>query len=73
MDIRASSEDWPLQSKRVGLLIQIILEQGVSRHQIRIFKTEREVNTVLLGYTQTEIIPNEMVKHERKKQKTLRW
>lgn len=73
LDIRASSEDWPLQSKRVGLLIQIILEQGVSRHQIRIFKTEREVNTVLLGYTQTEIIPNEMVKHERKKQKTLRW
>lgn len=73
LDIRASSEDWPLQSKRVGLLIQIILEQGVSRHQIRVFKTEREVDTVLLGYTQTEIIPNEIVKQERKKQKTLRW
>ncbi len=73
LDIRVSSEDWALQSKRVGLLMQIILEQGVSRHQIRIFKTDRDVNTVLLGYTQTEIIPNEIVKKERKKQKTLSW
>ena len=73
LDLRVSSDNWPLQSKRVGLLIQTMLEQGVSRHQIRVFKSEREENTILLGCNAANILPGEIVKKESKRQKTLSW
>ena len=70
MEIRASEEDWPLQSKRLGLMLQIILEQGVARHQIVVYKCARSVNTVLLGYGQAL---DQEVKINKKRQKTISW
>ena len=70
VEIRASGENWPLQSKRLTLMLQAILEQGVSRHQIVIFKTGRSVDSVLLGYGKA--LDHE-VKINKKRQKTITW
>ena len=70
VEIRASGENWPLQSKRLALMLQAILETGVSRHQILIFKTGRSVDTVLLGYGKA--LDHE-VKINKKRQKTITW
>ena len=70
MEIRASEENWPLQSKRVGLMLQVILEQGVSRHQVMIYKSPRPKDTVLLGYAP---LADKELKKDKKKQKTISW
>ncbi len=70
LEIRASNENWPLQSKRLGLMLQAILETGISRHQIVVYKTARSVDSVLLGYAQAV---NQEVKVNKKRQKTIRW
>lgn len=70
IEIRASEENWPLQSKRVGLMLQIILEQGVSRHQIVVYKSARSVDSVLLGYGQAV---DQEAKVNKKRQKTISW
>lgn len=70
IEIRASSIDWPLQSKRVALLVHAMMEQGVSRHQIQVYQSERDENSVTLGCaTETE----EEQQTKGKKQKTLMW
>ena len=70
MEIRVSEEDWPLQSKRVGLMLQAVMEQGVSRHQIVIYKGARSPDTVLLGYGRSV---DKEVKKGKKQQKTISW
>lgn len=70
IEIRASEEDWPLQSKRVGLMLQAVLELGVSRHQIVVYKTARSVDTVLLGYG---YMVDREAKVNKKRQKTISW
>ena len=70
IEIRASKENWVLQSKRLALMLQAILELGVSRHQIIVYKSERSEDTVLLGYGRA--IDHE-VKINKKKQKTITW
>ena len=51
-------------------MLQIILEQGVARHQIVVYKGARSVNTVLLGYGQ---VSDQEVKINKKRQKTISW
>ena len=70
VEIRASEEDWPLQRKRLALMLQIILEQGVSRHQIVIYRSARSVDTVLLGCGRSI---NQEVQMNKKRQKTITW
>jgi len=70
VEIRASDENWPLQSKRVALMLQAVMEQGVSRHQIYVYKSPRAVDNVLIGYANA--IDKE-VKKDKKRQKTNNW
>ena len=49
-EIRVSDQNWPIQEKRLAVLLQILKEAGVSVHQIRLYKTGREENTILMGY-----------------------
>lgn len=70
VEIRVSDENWPLQSKRVGLMLQVILEQGVSRHQIVVYKSARSVDSILLGCGQAV---DQEAKVNKKRQKTISW
>lgn len=70
VEIRASDENWPLQSKRVALMLQTVMEQGVSRHQIYVYKSPRDTDTVLIGYGQAV---DKEVKKGKKQQKTISW
>ena len=70
IEIRVSEQDWPLQSKRVALMLQAVMEQGVSRHQIFVYKTARSMDTVLLGYGQAL---DKEVEKSKKKQKRISW
>ena len=70
IEIRASDENWPLQRKRLGLILQTILELGVSRRQIVVYRTARAVDTVLLGYG---LAIDQEVEINKKRQKTITW
>jgi hypothetical protein len=70
LEIRVSDENWPLQSKRVALMLQTVMEQGVSRHQIYVYKSPRVTDTVLIGYGQAV---DKEVKKGKKQQKTISW
>lgn len=70
LEIRVSDENWPLQSKRVALMLQTVMEQGVSRHQIYVYKSPRATDTVLIGYGQAV---DKEVKKGKKQQKTISW
>lgn len=74
IEIRASETDWELQSKRVGLMVQILVEQGVSRHKIQVYKSPRSENSVLLGYASAlDVQEATLNKTNKKKQKTIQW
>lgn len=70
IEMRASEENWPLQSKRLGLMLQTILETGISRHQIVIYRSPRSVDAILLGYGR---MADQEVKMNKKRQKTISW
>ena len=72
-EIRVSEQNWPLQEKRLAVLLQILKEVGVSAHQIRSYKTGRDENTILMGYTNNpDYTSVENTKTERI-QKTIDW
>ncbi len=70
IEMRASEENWPLQSKRLGLMLQTILEAGASRHQIVIYRSPRSADTILMGYGR---MADQEVKMNKKRQKTISW
>lgn len=70
VEIRVSDDNWPLQSKRVGLLLHAVLEQGVSRHQIFIYRSARPTDTILLGYGK---MVDKEIGYGKKTQKTISW
>ncbi len=77
LNIRVSSLEWATQQARLSLILQIILEKGLSVRQIQIFQSNRDPNTIIIGADlhpdQTRVIvPNE-VKTIIKEQKTLSW
>ncbi len=51
-EIRVSENHWSVQEKRLAVLLQILKEVGVSSHQVRLYKTGRDENTILMGYTE---------------------
>ena len=74
-EIRVSDQNWPVQEKRLAVLLQILKETGVSAHQIRLYKTGREENTILMGYTNNPdytTMENRTTLKERV-QKTIDW
>ena len=50
LEIRVSEQNWKVQEKRLSILSQILKEKGVSAHQVRVYKTGREENSILMGY-----------------------
>ncbi|MGN0919235.1 MAG: hypothetical protein ACI4OR_00515 [Alphaproteobacteria bacterium] len=74
-EIRVSEQNWPVQEKRLAVLLQILKETGVSAHQVRLYKTGREENTLLMGYVNNpDLTPvgNGKMSGERI-QKTIDW
>ncbi len=73
-EIRISSENPQLQEKRLSILIQILKEVGVSAHQVRLYKTGRDENTILMGYVNNPdyTMPGNNKTKERV-QKTINW
>jgi len=74
-EIRVSGSDWPVQERRLSVVTQVLAEEGLSSHQIRIYKTDRDENTVLIGYgvnSEYTLTKKERTKHE-KTQKTINW
>ena len=74
-EIRVSEQNWRLQEKRLVILLQVLKEAGVSAHQIRLYKTGRDENTILMGYTQNSeytLSGNNKNSTERV-QKTINW
>ena len=74
VEIRISQTNWGVQEKRLKVLLQILKEIGVSVHQIRIYKTNRDANSILMGYAKN---PEKATSATRivgeKKQKTIEW
>jgi len=75
IEIRISEQNPKIQRKRLSILLQILKEEGVSAHQIRLYKTGREENTILMGYVNnpeyTTVRNNQ--KLTERDQKTINW
>ena len=74
-EIHISSENQQLQERRLSILIQILKEVGVSAHQVRLYKTNRDENTVLMGYANNPdyTMPGNNNKTKERVQKTINW
>lgn len=73
-EIRISHQNWSIQEKRLKILLQILKEAGVSVHQIRVYKTKRDVNSILMGYKNDPEKGQGVTKIVgEKKQKTIEW
>lgn len=77
LNVRISSQDWPLQRARLGLIMKLLVEQGLSTKQIRIFQSNRDVDSMLLSAeidpNQTPIIVPTDAKRVIREQKNLIW
>ena len=75
VEIRVSEQDWKVQEKRLSILLQILKEEGVSAHQIRIYKSDREPENILIGYAQNSAYTMGGAEKASKEivQKTIDW
>ena len=74
-EIRVSNQDPKIQEKRLKLLLQVLKEMGVSAHQIRLYQTPRESNSILIGYAENSeyTLPKNVQKSTERIQKTIDW
>ena len=73
-EIRVSQNNWLVQEKRLKVLLQILKEAGVSVHQIRVHKTNRDPNSILMGYADNPEKTTGITKIVgEKQQKTIEW
>ena len=74
-EIRVSEQNWNLQKKRLNILLQILKEVGVTSHQIRLYKTGRDENSILMGYVYNPeyTLMGNGKKSENGGQKTIDW
>ena len=77
VEIRVSQNDWTIQRSRLNLIVQTLLQRGLPSRQIRILRTDRDADSLILGYNdradQTKIIVPDEVPRKIKQQKTLSW
>ena len=75
VEIRVSEQNWKVQKKRLNVLLQILKEEGLSSHQIRLYKTGREENSILMGYAYNpdHTRAGENAKLSNGGQKTIDW
>ena len=74
-EIRVSEQQWKLQEKRLSLILQILKEEGVSVHQIRVLKTERNPDSILMGYVYNseQTVSKSGIKKHEDEQKLIDW
>lgn len=73
-EIRISEETPKIQEKRLSVLLQILKEEGISAHQIRLYKTARDANSILIGYADNPDLTRVSDKNSKKGvQKTINW
>ena len=87
--LRVSRRNWAIQQARISLIMQILFENGLSARQLQIFQSDRDPDTLVIGWeknqTLTQIAEPEEIKRTqkeldeeddgemRKEQKTLSW
>ena len=77
IEIRVSNRDWAVQKSRLTIIMQQMLEQGLNAKKIRIYQSDRDPDTLIIGYetdpNQTKIVvPTERTVRINE-QKTLSW
>lgn len=77
VNLRVSNQNWADQQARLGLIMQIMMEKGLPARQIQIYRSDRDPDNVIIGYSlnpnQTKVITPEETKQVIKEQKTLIW
>ena len=77
LNIRISNQDWSLQQARLGLVIKLLIEKGLSAKQIQVFQSDREPDTMIISAetnpNQTRIVVPAETKRVIREQKTLTW
>ena len=74
-EIRVSEQQWKLQEKRLSMILQILKEEGVSVHQIRVLKTDRNPDNILMGYVYNseQTVAKTGTKAHEDEQKLIDW
>ncbi len=75
--LRVSQYDWNLQRARLNLIVKTLMQRGLSAKQIKVYRSDRDADTLVVGYSehpdQTKIVvPGEVV-HKIKEQKNFSW
>ena len=74
IEIRVSEQQWDVQQKRLKLLLQVLKEEGVSVRQVRVYKSDRNPNNILMGYVyNSEQTRGGVEKTKEKEQKIIDW
>ena len=75
MEIRYSEKNPNIQEKRLSLLLQVLKEVGVTVHQIRLLKTARDSDSILIGYAYGPdyTVAGNVKDQKRGVQKTIDW
>ena len=77
LNIRISTQNWDIQQSRLGLIVKLLIEKGLSTRQIQVFRANRDPNTLILSAetspTQTQIIVPDETKRVIREQKTFVW
>ena len=77
LTLRISNQNWPLQRARLTLLIQAALETGLSARQIRAYSSDRDADSIVLGYVHNDNLTRIQPERDKitpiKTQKTLSW
>lgn len=73
IEVRVSEKQWDVQQKRLKLLLQILKEEGVSVRQIRVFKSDRNPDNVLMGYVYDSEQTKMGAEKKQKEQKIIDW
>ena len=70
IEIRMSTENQPLQEKRLKLIEQVMVQNGLSWHQLRVVWAQRNPHSVMLRYVdradEEEVIIRRTAKSEKK-------
>jgi len=77
VSLRVSQHDWNLQQARLSLIVKTLMQRGLSVRQIKVYRSDRDADTLVLGYMehpdQTKIVvPGDTV-HKLKEQKNFSW
>ena len=73
IEVRVSEKQWDVQQKRLKLLLQILKEEGVSVRQIRVYKSDRNPDNILMGYAYDSEQTKMGAEKKQKEQKIIDW